>query len=346
VQKSYSTDEIISPQLNVEYYGADFPVDVLVKRMKDGDFIIPNFQREYVWNAKEASRFIESLLIGLPTPALFLAKDKFSSQYLVIDGQQRLKTLQYFYQESFPDGKHFSLVSVIEPFERATYSTLSLTDRRLLDNAIIHCIIITENYEPLGMYYLFERLNTTGNPLTPQEIRNVIYHGLFSRLIQELAQNEIWNKFFSKESNKSKRAKDQEMILRFLALHFHLEHYQGNMTDFLNNFMLKNKNLDLVARDTIENLFFKTITLIQDCLGLEVFYYKNNQINISLYDAVMLLVAKEIFNDLDCQKLVCFYQSLVKDDHFWSLSKHSTTSKKNMLAKIHRVEELYRISIL
>ena len=69
-------------RLNVEYYGADFPVDVLVKRMKEKDFIIPGFQRQYVWTEEEASRFIESLLLGLPTPALFLAKDKFSNKFL------------------------------------------------------------------------------------------------------------------------------------------------------------------------------------------------------------------------------------------------------------------------
>ena len=105
---NYDTEEITSPRLDVEYYGADFPVDVLVQRVKNEDFIIPSFQREYIWKEEEASRFIESLLIGLPTPALFLAKDKSSNKYLVIDGQQRLKTLQYFYDESFPSEKNLS----------------------------------------------------------------------------------------------------------------------------------------------------------------------------------------------------------------------------------------------
>ncbi|MEH2387625.1 MAG: DUF262 domain-containing protein [Nostoc sp.] len=187
---NYDTQEISSPRLDVEYYGADFPVDVLVKRMEEEDFIIPSFQREYVWKEEEASRFIESLLLGLPTPALFLARDKFSNKYLVIDGQQRLKTLQYFYRESFPNGKLFKLKGVVNPFNTLTYSNLSPSDRRALDNAIIHCIIISENYDPSGMFYLFERLNTRGTPLNSQEIRNALYHGSFSDLIEELSKNE------------------------------------------------------------------------------------------------------------------------------------------------------------
>jgi hypothetical protein len=161
-----SESESENYKLNVDYYGADFPVDVLVKRMEEGDFIIPGFQREYVWKELEASRFIESLLIGLPTAALFLAKDKFSNQYLVIDGQQRLKTLQYFYVGEFPDGKPFKLKGVTPALNGLTCSDLPPSERRALGNSIIHCIIISDNYDPAGMFHLFERLNTTGSPLT------------------------------------------------------------------------------------------------------------------------------------------------------------------------------------
>ena len=335
---NYDTEEITSPRLDVEYYGADFPVDVLVQRVKNEDFIIPSFQREYIWKEEEASRFIESLLIGLPTPALFLAKDKSSNKYLVIDGQQRIKTLQYFYNESFPSEKKFKLKGVFPPYNGLVYSSLSPSDRRSLDNAIIHCIIISENYDPRGIFYLFERLNTTGTSLNPQEIRNAIYHGSFSELIQYLSTNEIWRNLYGKDDH---RSTDQELILRFIALYFDLEEYRGNMVDFLNDFMLKNSNLNLVSENEIQSMFLNTTQFIYTCIGPKAFYPKKS-FNIVLYESLMLLVTRELQKNLDCQTLKRFYELLIKDDRFWSLSRYSTTSKKNLISRLEYVEELYR----
>ena len=82
-------------------YGADYPVDGLVKRINAEDIYIPEFQRGYVWSLNQASRFIESLLLGLPVPGIFVAKDEETKKLLVIDGQQRLKSLQFFYNGMF-----------------------------------------------------------------------------------------------------------------------------------------------------------------------------------------------------------------------------------------------------
>ena len=330
---NHNAQEVAHPRLDVEYYGADFPVDVLVKRLDQEDFIIPGFQREYVWKEEDASRFIESLLIGLPTPAIFLAKDKFSNKYLVIDGQQRLRTLQYFYREKFSHGKLFKLKGVIYPFNGLTYSSLSPTDRRSLDNSIIHCIIISENYDPSAMFYLFERLNTTGTPLNPQEIRNALYHGAFSELIQELSIQETWKKLYSKSNN---RSTGQELILRFLALYFDLDSYSGNMVDFLNHFMLKNINLNLISKEEIQRVFLATIDFINNCLGSKAFYYKMS-FNRALYESLMLLTARQVSIGIDCQKLKQSYELIIIDDHFWSLSQHSTTSRKNVISRLEYI---------
>ncbi|MFM5890560.1 MAG: DUF262 domain-containing protein [Dolichospermum sp.] len=338
---NYDIQETESPRLEVEYYGADFPVDTLVKRMAEKEFIIPGFQRKYVWKEEEASRFIETLLLGLPSPSLFLAKDKFSKKYLVIDGQQRLKTLQYFFQGFFEDGTVFKLKNVVQHLEGLTYSTLPLSERRELDNAIIHCIIISESYDPQGIFYLFERLNTTGTPLKPQEIRNAIYHGSFSELLQDLSSNETWRELYGKDDI---RANEQEHILRFLALHFDLENYSGNMKNFLNQFMLKNKDLDIISENDIKNIFIKTIDFLKNCIGSKVFYEKKKfQI---LFDSIMLLTAQELEKGLECSKFKKFYELLINDKHFWSFSQPSTTNRKNLMTRLEYVEELYRYTHL
>src|SRR5258706_15619947 len=95
------TEENYPVEYAISSYGADYPVDGLVKRMSAGSIFIPPFQRSYVWNVYRASRFIESLLLGLPVPAIFLSRDESTQKLLVIDGQQRLRTLQYFYEGVF-----------------------------------------------------------------------------------------------------------------------------------------------------------------------------------------------------------------------------------------------------
>src|SRR5256714_15410421 len=102
VEDETAEDPTVAPiQYDISSFGADYDVEGLVKRLERGDILIPPFQRNYVWSFKDASRFIESLLLGLPVPGIFLAKESDSNRLLVLDGQQRLKTLQVFYNGFF-----------------------------------------------------------------------------------------------------------------------------------------------------------------------------------------------------------------------------------------------------
>lgn len=326
-------------RLEVEYYGADFPVEVLVKRMDSGDFVIPNFQRGYVWEETEASRFIESLLLGLPTPSLFLAKDKFSNQYLVIDGQQRLKTLQAFYKESFPDrGKPFKLKDVVPELQNLSYTTLSISQRRALDNAIVHCIIISENYDLRGIYHLFERLNTTGIKLVAQEIRNAIYRGKFSELLQELSNRTEWQRLCQKSGQ---LVTWQELILRFLALYYNLENYNGKMVTFLNDFMLENKEGENISLDEMKKLFLDIIHFILKCTG-ETTFLRGKTFSITLFESIMLVVAQEISSQPDCLHFKKFWKSLIDNEDFQLLSRASTTSTKNLKERLELAKSIYQ----
>src|SRR5437870_4116504 len=158
------------PQLHYDItsFGADYDVEGLVKRMQRSEILVPPFQRGYVWNIRDASRFVESLLLGLPVPGIFLAKEPESNKFLVIDGQQRLKTLQFFYDGIFHpkpgDGtqKIFSLVDVQEQYDGRTYKNLEDKDRLQLDNSIIHATIIRQESPPgenTSIFHVFERLN-------------------------------------------------------------------------------------------------------------------------------------------------------------------------------------------
>lgn len=316
-------------RFNISYYGADYPIDSLVRRLEDGDIYIPDFQRQYVWNVKEASLFIESILLGLPVPTIFLAKDKYSNKLLIIDGQQRLKTLQYFVRGYFPDNKPFKLRGVIPEFNNMSFQQLNSKDQLNLMDFTIHATIIAEAGDSNRMYYLFERLNTTGTPLTAQEIRSAIYHGDFNHLIRSLSSQNNWVELYGQND---KRLKDQELILRFFALHFALEKYKGNMKYFLNSFMLQNRTLELYGQNELSNLFNETIERILNVIGPKAFVYQKI-INISFYDVVMQITSNNL-NRIDNEKLLLWHTRLKDDVEFGEYLKASTTTRGSILRRL------------
>ena len=219
----------------ISSYGADYTVDSVVKRMNAAAFKIPDFQRRFVWTLKHSSKFIESLLMGLPVPGIFLYKESETNEHLVIDGQQRLRTLQMFYNGVYDD-KIFRLVGIREPWVNKTYKDLDTSDMLKLDDSIVHATIFKQDSPKDfldSIYFVFERINSGGIRLSPQEIRNCISMGPFIKLVRELNRNQAWREVFATENN---RAKDEELILRFLALYLEGDHYLRPMTTFLNDF--------------------------------------------------------------------------------------------------------------
>ncbi len=97
-------DELGYPiRYTITSYGSDMPIDGLVDRLKREDIFVPEFQRNFVWTIVQASRFIESLLLGLPVPGVFLFKEPETNKLMVVDGQQRLLTPHSFYKGVFGD---------------------------------------------------------------------------------------------------------------------------------------------------------------------------------------------------------------------------------------------------
>ena len=232
--------EVIPFTYSITAYGGHYPVDSIVKRMETGDIVVPRFswetpkksgivgfQREYVWPRPKADRFIESLLLGLPVPGIFLVKEP-TGRLLVLDGHQRLYTLRAFY-DGIINSEEYRLENVQPQFAAKRYRDLETEDRRRLDDIVIHATVIRQD-EPSddqsSIYLIFERLNTGGVNLQPQEIRVALYHGEFVRVLRNLNDNAAWRKLFGA---KSSRLKDMEMILRFFAFYFHSQQYRSPM---------------------------------------------------------------------------------------------------------------------
>src|SRR5712692_8394121 len=274
--------EVIPYTYSITAYGADYPVDSIIKRMEAEDIIVPRFswepdddseivgfQREYVWPRPKADRFIESLLLGLPVPGIFLVKE-LNGRLLVLDGHQRLFTLRAYY-DGVINGTEYRLENVQNQFIDKRYRDLDTEDRRRLDDSIIHATVIRQD-EPTedqsSIYLIFERLNTGGVNLQPQEIRVALYHGEFVRVLSKLNDNTAWRKLFG---NKTKRLKDMEMILRFFAFYFYGQKYRSPMKDFLNRYMASNQNLQRQSKKELSQIFEDTTTIILKALGIRAF---------------------------------------------------------------------------
>ena len=250
-------------------YGADYAVDMLVTRMDSGDIAVPNFQRALIWNKRQRDRFVESLLLGLPVPGIFLSRDS-ESRLLVLDGQQRLRTLQGFYRGEY-EGQPFALEAVQERFRGRTYETLDEEDRRRLNDSIIHATVVRQD-EPSddlsSIYFIFERINTGGTALAPQEIRGALYQGAFDALLEHLNQHQSWRDIYGRPS---KRLKDQELILRFFAFLHERNHYSRPMEEFLNKFMASNRELQKYDGERLTTSFTGTIDAVAEGVGPRAF---------------------------------------------------------------------------
>lgn len=328
---------------SITSYGADYTIDSIVQRIEKEKIFVPPFQRKYVWNQVQASRFIESLILGLPVPGVFLSKEEDTGRLLIIDGQQRMLSVANFYKGLFGE-KKFRLKNVQEDLEGKTYDDLKEIDRNRLDDSILHATVIKQDGpddDDSSIYMVFERLNTGGTILQPQEIRACVYYGEFNELLSNLTQNESWKVLFEKES---KRMKEQELILRFFALYFDYESFKKILKTFLNSFMKKNKNLEIHSKETLTNLFEKTIKFIIDNLGNNAF--KNaSRVNAALFDSIMIGVAKRIeiksIEDLDNELFKLKYQELIEDVTFISYTQSNTSNEASVKGRIELAIEKF-----
>ncbi|MGK7902518.1 MAG: DUF262 domain-containing protein [Hormoscilla sp.] len=339
---SEDDDDIIPSKFSIAVSRTDFDVEGLVRRMREGDIYIPDFQRSYVWKIKQASRFIESLLLGLPVPGIFLAKES-DNRLIVIDGQQRLRSIRYFYDGKFPDRRPaFSLQGVHPEFERETYNSLKDEYRRKLNNSVLSATVIDplQDSDQSSIYYIFERLNTGGTLLKPQEIRACIYHGELNKLLHELNKNEAWRDIYGKmDTNK----KDQELILRFLAFYFEGKNYKRNMKEFINQYMSKNRNLQKQSEGEIRKAFIPTIEIIHKALGNKAFRLENRFVP-TIFESVTIAIARRLAQgDIkDIEGLRTWHELLVEDENFKAVSMkiRDLTSKDNFQKRIKIAESL------
>lgn len=277
VNDSYSNDDLY----NINSWGADLSFRELITMYDEDELIKPELQRNYVWEKVEASRFIDSLLLGLPVPSVFLANTEDENK-LIIDGYQRIMTVYDFVKGIWSkDRKVFKLSNsekINEKWRGKAFSELDASEQRKIKSTTIHAIIFEQthpNDNDTSLYQIFERINSGGRSLISQEIRNCVYQGKLNTLLIELNQNPKWRALFG-SAEIEPRMRDMEFILRAFSLNNEEIRLSGSgnlsLKKLLNEFMgAKHNNTDAAITFFRED-FNKTIDFIHDKIGPDAFF--------------------------------------------------------------------------
>ena len=219
----------------------------------------PDFQREYVWNGERASRYIESLLLGFPTPPIFLAQEQ-DDQWVVIDGHQRLETI-FRYMKPLVRGKlpvqlrtspelRLSQLEVLQDLNGTVITALSIEQRRQLWGTELQVVSLPKEVNSDLKYALFARLNAGSMSLNPQELRNCIFRGPYNDFIRRKSEQleflQLWN---PSRPEPDKRMKHRERLLRFYAMLHRRSQYRTPFRAFLNDEMEAHRTLSM-SEDT------------------------------------------------------------------------------------------------
>lgn len=288
----------------------DKSVSDIVRMIDDKDIRLdPDFQRNYVWDNKKASMLIESIILNVPIPVIYVSQEEDDS-WSVIDGLQRLSSLKRFFDGKFK----LSGLEILSDLNKSDISTLNLKALRMLKNGLLRVIMITHDSNEEIKYDVFMRLNTGSVHLTEQELRNCLYRGTLNKFLKEVVQNQKWLELMGlKEPHK--RMADREMVLRFLAIWKNwdsangiLNGYKGRMKSFLNAFMNEHKNIKGQESNEWKQLFEETVEKVYHVYGEYGFRrqgldgLREKTINRAIIDVIMLSATQHSLEELMANK--------------------------------------------
>jgi hypothetical protein len=296
-QTSLYTYEILT-------YPADYTLEVLVGHWEKL-IVVPAEQRQFIWTQAQASKLIESFLMGLPVPPIYFFQYVNDSKLWVVDGLQRLQSIAYFFSGFFGEPKPnkkvpvFSLTGLNKksPFKDRTYLWLQENDENAfnkLQNSVLRSFVMKQLQpkDNTSIFQVFERLNSGGMVLQGQEIRNCIYTGRFNDLLKKLNTYPAWRVIVGSKTP-DRRMKDIELVLRFFALFSDLKHYKKPLKGFLNDFMEDHRDLSQEKCEEFKILFRRTADAVVAYLNPRPFHVRKG-LNVAVYDSVFTAFARRI----------------------------------------------------
>lgn len=350
-----ATDELVTidekeeeayVEFEIATYPSDYTLEILSKMVENGEIKVPDYQRKYVWTIQQASKLIESFLMGLPVPQIFLYVNE-DAIFEVIDGQQRLRSVAYFlsgyYGEPDTQGRRkiFRLTGLSEksPYRNKTYRDLEERVQRRLKSQVLRAINIKQLSPTEGstsVYHIFERLNTGGTLLKPQEIRNAVFRGEIVSALQSLNLTKGWLTILGlKEAERTQ--KDVELVLRLFSLFRVWQSYEKPMKEYLNRQMKLNRGFNSENANLFRKRFPEVVALVREGLGDKPFRPKR-VVNAAVLEAVMIALLEN--PGIDARRLRHNYPKLFEDNDFLNGTTGATTDTKVLHDRIARASAI------
>jgi Protein of unknown function DUF262 len=358
----------------------DFNVLTLFSFVESGAVRIPGFQRNFVWDQPRASKLIESLILGIPVPQLFLYEQS-RNRFLVIDGQQRLMSIYYFIKKRFPrKDKRVELRSIFDEegripdeilfddayftdfklklsehlpdrknkFAGMNYSTLG-DYKSQLDLRPIRNIVVKQNSPPgddSAIYEVFSRLNTGGINLRPQEIRTSMYHSPFYEMLYSINLDPRWRRLL-RTTEPDLHSKDIEILLRGFAMLISGAEYAPSLVRFLNSFSKRCEKNTNEQNAFLRALFESFLEACRDLPEDAFINPKNNRFNIALFEAVFTAGCAGAFgrkNPVTGVLVPEEVSALESDPDFVAASLEGTTRTANVKTRLDRAKVLIALA--
>jgi hypothetical protein len=267
----------------------DLSVQTLVEQWETHLLVLPDIQREYVWDNGKASRLIESLILNIPIPVLYFAETR-DAKYEIIDGHQRVRSIARYVMNEFG----LSGLNVLREYKGLRFHLLPEREQRFLKMRTLRAVIVSFDSHPAMKFEIFERLNTGAIALNAQELRNSIYRGLLNKTLRDMVRLTNFRSLIGTKTPR-KRMVDEELVLRFLAMRTNLEHYRPPLKRFLNEFMSQHLNPSVDELREFVVLFDETVVRIANTLGGSAFRVTDtdgqpieNAVNRALFDVQMV----------------------------------------------------------
>lgn len=342
--------EVVTSDRKVYTDKGDPEVDSLYGKYKRGKLVLqPDFQRHFVWDTPKSSRLIESALLDIPLPVIYLSEEKDTKEY-VIDGQQRLTAFFSYIDGKFPNGRDFRLIGlkVMDELNGKYFKDLEDEYQDKIKYCTLRTITFKRESQDDLKFEIFERLNTGAVSLNDQELRNCIYRGAYNGLLRDLSEDNDF-RYLLGIKNPETRMRDVELVLRFSAFfHDAYLNYRPPMKNFLNKDMERYRHISGDEATALKEAFKNSVTLIRSLFDTHAFkrfyrgtesnrngYREPKKFNASLYDVLMYSFAREdknrVYQNLDSVREAMIY--LMSNDADFIESIELSTSSVQAVTK-------------
>ncbi|MCK3684617.1 DUF262 domain-containing protein [Maribellus sp. YY47] len=292
--------EIESARNNLKTDRLDMSFGEIISMYERDEIIInPEFQRFYRWTDYQKSRFLESVILGIPVPPIFVAEDT-NGRWELVDGLQRLSSILSFFGilKTIPEKNNWQLESgdIVKSLEGFSQVDLPMKIQLNIKRATCRVEIIKWDSVYDMRYELFNRLNTGGTPLTDQEIRNCIYRGVsskFNDFLKKLASNSKFIMLVDATQQQVSELYLEELVLRFLSMTHNVKNISLSMGQHMSEFMrdaVMNENFNY---QKYESIFNQTVNILHPC-GKKIFRSSNNVFATGFYDTIMIGIAENL----------------------------------------------------